>query len=821
MGKHRAVTTQQTLLAGRGPARFIGRVGALAVALGVGVAVASGGAIANADDSPTTQPGGNTGGVQSPAAGGPAGASTNNATSAGASHGVKVRKPRAQPMQQNKGGGAQNSTARHGEVTAADEGGRTAEAKGPKRRAVLVNETPAPTEAVVGTAPSGDIAKSSARTNAASTGKHARRENNDAVATRVRAVVDDTVTEVHLASAALVVKPLATNTTPPLRVNVRTQTERVSLTAASTPHLKTAAPPARPVAAIVSSLLTAVGITSPLGAGTGDVPKAPMPLVLGVLQLIRRELDPTFLNAGSAGAARRLVTASAAAVTAQSNAATVAAVPQPGDVASTPYGDLGQWMLKSNGEISNYGGAMQDGKTLLEPVNVIIVDTTSTTRAESIRKLNAAMKAAGFPASVPHTTGYQGLINGTIYGQQPSGFLQAFSNNATLQDHGRIFGPAPAENGQGFVWTGAFSTEGTSHQYLSFNQARNDLANALVASGAATQLTTVDMGNGGITGDHDGSAVVLRLDLTVPNAAPTATVKQNNPSGSTGKVTGKVSGADADGDPLTYTGMSTGKGTVTVTSTGSFTYTPTAAARHAAAATGAVPADKTDTFSITVSDEYGGATDVSVTVNVLPQNTAPSPRASVGKADPVVGTVKGSVAVTDADDDVVSYSASTPASGTVAFNLDGTFTYTPTAAARQLARAKKAIGTDKFTVTVDDGHGGVKTVRVTTTIAPTDAAPVADTPTVGAPATNNGAVRGSVTASDPDGDSISFAGSKKTALGSVSVSSKGTFTYTPTAAARLAAASNPNLEDTFTITVTDKYGAFTEQDVTVSILAKA
>jgi VCBS repeat-containing protein len=103
-------------------------------------------------------------------------------------------------------------------------------------------------------------------------------------------------------------------------------------------------------------------------------------------------------------------------------------------------------------------------------------------------------------------------------------------------------------------------------------------------------------------------------------------------------------------------------------------------------------------------------------------------------------------------------------------NPDGSFTYDPSVAARQRARVKNAIGTDKFTVTVDDGHGGVKSVTVSTTIALRDQAPVAGTLEVGAPAASNGPIKGWVSASDPDGDSYSFSGMTKPTKGTVSVS---------------------------------------------------
>jgi VCBS repeat-containing protein len=739
---------------------------------------------------------------------------------------VKLGKPgllRLPRMLQSTNGGAHNSIVRRGAAAAGD-GGPAAAAKDlgrlPQRRAASVRA----------------LVPASSRDHAVAdsgTGAPTRPRSTAGAKTPVRVLVQDTATAPHQPSGALVDKPLPDSVATLLHTEDSTLNrhiaESISPAAAFTSHV-TAAPPARPIATVVSSLLAEVGVNSPSGVSTGDAPEAPMPLMLGVLQLMRREIDHTFLHEGSAVASstvapRSLLTSAAAATATQPNAGVAAispGVPQPGDVVTTAYGDVGLWMLKSNGQISNWGGQTQDGKALLEPVNVIIVDPTSTTREESIRKLNAAMSAAGYPARSPHTTGYQGIIDGNTYGQQPSGFLQAFSDNGSPQDHGRIFGPAPAANGQGFVWTGAFSTEGSTHQYLSFDTARDDLASRLVLSGAAMLLDDVSLGNAGITGDHDGYAVVLQLSASLPNTPPSATVTQNKPSTSTGTVAGKVTAVDPNKDRLTYAGMTTGKGTVTVTSTGSFTYTPTVAARHAASADNATAADKTDTFSITVSDGFGGVIAVPVTVAVVPKNSAPLPKAAVNKADPVGGTVTGSIAVTDADGDVVTYTATNPASGSVTVNPNGTFTYDPSAAARQQARVTRASDTDKFTVTVDDGHGGVKTVTVTTTIAPTDQAPVAGTVTIGAPAAGNGAIKGSLIASDPDGDKMSFSGSMKTAKGRVSVSSNGTFTYTPTAAARRAASSDTattaDKTDTFTIAVTDSYGATATKTVSVSIL---
>jgi hypothetical protein len=194
-------------------------------------------------------------------------------------------------------------------------------------------------------------------------------------------------------------------------------------------------------------------------------------------------------------------------------------------VVQTPYGDIGPWLLESNGQISDFGGQQLGGKTLLEPINVIIVDPTSSTAAEATAKFNASMSQAGFPALPIHSTGFQGTIDGQTYGQQPTGILDAYSNNSFLlpDDHARAFGPDPVQTASGFVWTVAASREqwGLSglvptHTYTSYNAARDELASRLILSGA-TLVGIVPLSNSvdsatQTTGDHDGYAIVIQLN---------------------------------------------------------------------------------------------------------------------------------------------------------------------------------------------------------------------------------------------------------------------------------------------------------------------
>ncbi|WP_264069562.1 hypothetical protein [Mycolicibacterium komossense] len=255
-------------------------------------------------------------------------------------------------------------------------------------------------------------------------------------------------------------------------------------------------------------------------AGADDAPAAPTPVLLGALALIGREVERLCADHTASTAAF-----TAAAAYANAHPATTSAVPSAGDETRTPYGDIGKWMLQPHGQISNYGGQIYSGKTLLEPVNVIIVDPSSTTTAQAAQKLNAAMFWAGFPAQPIHSSGFQGRIDDVLYGQQPGVPLFGFSDSFFVfpNDHGRIFGPDPVETSSGYVWSGAFSTEtlGVSnflpaHIYVSSDMARTALAMRLILSGRATFVGMVPLDNAynnatTTTGDHDGYAVALQL----------------------------------------------------------------------------------------------------------------------------------------------------------------------------------------------------------------------------------------------------------------------------------------------------------------------
>ncbi|MGI9124037.1 MAG: Ig-like domain-containing protein, partial [Mycobacterium sp.] len=413
--------------------------------------------------------------------------------------------------------------------------------------------------------------------------------------------------------------------------------------------------------------------------------------------------------------------------------------------------------------------------------------------------VNRAPVISSVTLGVPNAV--TGAVTGTVMAADPDG--NAVSYRATTSARGSV----------GISATGVFT-------YVPAAATRH----AAAKLGAGTAVTTDTV----VVTVVDSKGAFTTKSVTVPispkNSLPTAKSLVLAPNSSTGTVSGFVMGTDADKDVLRYSAPAlTAKGGAVVVepSTGAFSYTPTKAARHAAARLGAVAADKTDSFTVTVTDGYGGSKAVALTVPVAPLNAAPTALTSIAKPDPVSGVAKGTVTAADADADALRYSVSTPANGTVVIGTGGAFTYTPTVAARTAARTSLTAKTDTFVITVADGYGGSKAVAVTATIAPSDSAPVAGTPTFTVNS-STGVVTGSVNATDPERDALTYtAATTTTAKGTVSVSATGAFTYTPTAAARHDAAktgaTTALTTNTFTATVTDKYGAKSAIPVVVPI----
>jgi YVTN family beta-propeller protein/VCBS repeat-containing protein len=428
-----------------------------------------------------------------------------------------------------------------------------------------------------------------------------------------------------------------------------------------------------------------------------------------------------------------------------------------------------------------------------------VAPAATTVAVPGAAATNSAPVIGSVTLSAPNAT--TGAVTGTVKASDANGDKMTYKASVATSAKGKV----------------AITTAGV-FTYTPTATARHAAAKVGAATAVTTDTVTVTVT------DAKGAAVTRAVAVPVSpkNSVPTATKTVGTPNATTGVVTGKVTATDADKDPLAYSvPATTAKGTVAITTAGAFTYTPTATARHAAARIGATTADKADTFTVTVTDGYGGSLAVPITVSISPRNTAPTATASIAKPDPVTGIAKGKVTATDADKDTLSYTATKPANGTVAVSTDGSFTYTPTTTARASARTSTTAKTDTFTVTVADGHGGTTAVNVTATIAPSNSAPVAGTPTASTNSTT-GVVTGTINATDPDKDTLTYTATTiTTAKGSAAITSAGAYTYTPTATARHTAArtsaGTAEKTDTFTATATDKYGATTAIPVSVAV----
>jgi hypothetical protein len=241
------------------------------------------------------------------------------------------------------------------------------------------------------------------------------------------------------------------------------------------------------------------------------------------------------------------------------------------------------------------------------------------------------------------------------------------------------------------------------------------------------------------------------------------------------------------GNTLTVTGVTQGaNGSVVINADGTVTYTPNSGFSGR------------DTFSYTVTDPQGNKVTGTVTVDV-------------GTSDPVaLGTAVATAPNTAINVAVLNFAADLSgaalgvsgvtqgANGSVVLNADGTVTYTPNSGFS---------GTDAFTYSVTDGQGNTATATVSVSVGPAPAVAL----TAGASTTPATPVTIAVAdfASASPGDTLTVTGVTQGANGSVVLNPDGTVTYTPN--------SGFTGIDTFTYTVTDKFGAQSTGTVSVSV----
>ena len=304
-------------------------------------------------------------------------------------------------------------------------------------------------------------------------------------------------------------------------------------------------------------------------------------------------------------------------------------------------------------------------------------------------------------------------------------------------------------------------------------------------TGGGTSGGTVGGGNAGDDNRREDLGTV-----ETANTAPTASPVTGGAAEDGLAQTFSFAGADADGDALTYAVDQPSEGTVTNNADGTFSFDPGAGFQDLG-----VGESRDVTFNYTVSDGQGGTATSTATITVTGTNDGPTITGSSGGDGLEDTLISGAVTATDIDGDNLTFAldanAAPAAHGSVTVNADGTYDYTPDA---------NFNGTDTFTVQVSDGQGGFASQEVTVTVGA-----VNDDPTITGSSGGDGLedtlISGAVTATDIDGDNLTFAldaTAAPAAHGSVTVNADGTYDYTPDA--------NFNGTDTFTVQVSDGQG---------------
>ncbi|HIF9226041.1 TPA: Ig-like domain-containing protein, partial [Photobacterium damselae] len=299
-------------------------------------------------------------------------------------------------------------------------------------------------------------------------------------------------------------------------------------------------------------------------------------------------------------------------------------------------------------------------------------------------------------------------------------------------------------------------------------------------NGEDSFTVVVDDGNGGT------DTITVTVNVTPVNDAPVGEDVSAETQEETA-VTGQLTATDADGDNLTFKpGSNPENGQVTVNADGSWEYVPN------------TDFNGEDSFTVVVNDGNGGTDTITVTVNVTPVNDAPVGE-DVSAETQEETAVTGQLTATDADGDNLTFKPGTnPENGSVTINSDGSWEYVPNTDFN---------GEDSFTVVVDDGNGGTDTITVTVNVTPVNDAPVGED--VSAETQEETAVTGQLTATDVDGDNLTFKPGSNPENGSVTVNPDGSWEYVP----------NPdfNGEDSFTVVVDDGNGGTDTITVTVNV----
>ena len=240
----------------------------------------------------------------------------------------------------------------------------------------------------------------------------------------------------------------------------------------------------------------------------------------------------------------------------------------------------------------------------------------------------------------------------------------------------------------------------------------------------STTTLTINLTDSGITAPNDS-------DVTVNESALDTNALPDGSDLAVGTVTGSLPGSPLETDasnqlngsggtaPLTYALVSGGNaatagafGTIQVNADGSYVYTLTKPFDTSPDADNSANTEVAENFQYRVTDANGNSATGTITVNIVddvPTAEADGPITPAEDTTITFNVTANDVFGADGVDLATGVAKTTnPTKGTVSYNSDGTFTYTPTAG---------QTGSDSFTYTITDRDGDSSTATVSITLA--------------------------------------------------------------------------------------------------------
>ena len=356
-----------------------------------------------------------------------------------------------------------------------------------------------------------------------------------------------------------------------------------------------------------------------------------------------------------------------------------------------------------------------------------------------------------------------------------------------------------------------------------------------------------------ITGTNDSPVITTAAGQAVGTVVEAGNLDNGTVVPGTPVVSGQLSSSDVDdGATATWSGsLDSPYGAFAITAAGAWTYTLDNAAAQALAE----GVSASETFTVTVIDDFGATAQQNVVITITGTNDSPDLRAvttdtisSVQTETNAALTASGTLTVTDPD------TTDTIASSVTSVTLGGTTGSLASAAVLGMLSVAPVSGlaansgdthnlgwafssgsqafdylgagqslTLTYTVTISDGHGGTDTQNITVTINGTnDAAVISGTSTgsvIEAGTTNGGGTptaMGTLTDTDVDNPTNTFTASAGSATyGTYAMTIGGVWTYTLNNANAAVNALNVggSLSDSFVVTTIDG----TQKTVNVTI----